>query len=184
MIERKKKDGGKLYLGFLDIEKAYDRVNREMLCRVLKKVRLSEKIVNIIRAMYVDTKARYRLGNIETDWVKSERGVRQGCILSLILFSMYIEELVVRLRRKNARVRVGRDKVCMLLYADDVVVMSESAYELQSLLDVVDEYGRDFGVNFSCEKSKVMIMNSSAGLNYTLSTPWRKAPSTEGATVK
>ena len=40
----------------------------------------------------------------------------------------------------------------MLLYADDVVVVNESAEELQSLLDVVDEYGRDFGVNFSKKK--------------------------------
>ena len=49
----------------------------------------------------------------------------------------------------------------MLLYADDVVVMSKSAKELQSLLDVVDSDGRDFGVRFSTEKSKVMIMNRS-----------------------
>ena len=161
MIERKKYHEGKLYLRFLDTEKAYHRVNREMLCRVLEKVRLSQKIVNIIRSIYVDTKARYRLGNIETDWVKSERGVRQGCILSPILFSMYTEELAARLGRMNAGVNIGRDKVCMLLYADDVVVMSESAEELKSLLDVVYEYGRDFGVNFSCEKSKIMIVNRS-----------------------
>ena len=116
MIERKKNDGCKLYLGFLDIEKAYDRVNREMLCRVLEKVGLCEKIVNIVRSMYVDTKARYKQGNIKTDWVKSERGHRQGCILPPILFSMYTEELAVRLRRMNAGVRVGRDKVYMWLF--------------------------------------------------------------------
>ena len=61
----------------------------------------------------------------------------------------------------NAGVNVGNDKICVLLYADDVVVMSESAEELQSLLDVVDGYGRDFGVRFSSEKSKVMIVNKS-----------------------
>ena len=154
IIERKRNDVGKLYLGFLNIKKAYDRINREMLCRVLEKVGLSEKTVNIVRSMYVDTKARYGLRNIETDWVKSERGIRQGCILSPILFSMYTRTLAVRLRRVNAEVRVGRDKVWMLLYADDVVVMSDSAEELQSLLDVVDEYGRDFGVNFSSGKKK------------------------------
>ncbi|MPD06982.1 hypothetical protein E2C01_102821 [Portunus trituberculatus] len=49
----------------------------------------------------------------------------------------------------------------MLLYADDVVVMSESAAELRRMLDVVDGYGRDFGVGFSSEKSKVMIVNRS-----------------------
>ncbi|XP_050705903.1 uncharacterized protein LOC126991179 [Eriocheir sinensis] len=65
------------------------------------------------------------------------------------------------MRRMNAGVRIGEDKVCVLLYADDVVVMSESAEELQSLLDVVGGYGRDFGVRFSSEKSKVMIVNRS-----------------------
>ena len=103
IIERKKNDGGKLYLGFLDIEKAYDRVNREMLCRVLEKVSLSEKVVNIVRSMYVDTRAKYKLGNLETDWVMSERGVRQGCILSPTLFSLYTEELAVRMKKNECR---------------------------------------------------------------------------------
>lgn len=56
---------------------------------------------------------------------------------------------------------MGNDEMCVLFYADDVVVMSESADEQQSLLDVVDGYGRDFGVRFSSEKSKVMIVNKS-----------------------
>ena len=161
MMERKKSKGGKLYLEFLDIEKAYDRVNREMVCKVLEKVGLSRKIVNIVRSMYENTRAKYRLGNIETEWVRSERGVRQGCILSPTLFSLYTEELAVRMRRMNAGVKVGTDRICLLLYADDVVVMSECADELQSLLDVVAQYGRDFGVRFSREKSKVMIVNRS-----------------------
>ena len=93
MIERKNLEGKKLYLGFLDIEKAYDRVNRGMLCKVLEKIGLSNKVVNVIRSMYENTRAKYRLGSIETDWVLSERGVRQGCILSPTLFSLYTEEL-------------------------------------------------------------------------------------------
>ena len=161
LIEKKRRERSKLYLCFLDIEKAYDRVNREILWKVLDKVGLSEKIVKIIRSMYEDTKAIYRLGTLETDWVRSERGVRQGCILSPTLFSLYTEELAVRIRRMNAGVKVGDDKSSILLYADDVVVMSETAEELQRLLDVVGEYGRDFCVRFSSEKSKVMIVNRS-----------------------
>ncbi len=44
-------------------------------------------------------------------------------------------------------------------YVDDVMAMSESADELQSLLDAVDGYGREFGVRFSSNKSKIMIVN-------------------------
>ena len=57
---------------------------------------------------------------------------------------------------------MGNDKICVLLYADDaVVMMSESADELRSLLDVVDRYGRDFGVKFCRRKSKIMMVNRS-----------------------
>ena len=59
----------------------------------------------------------------------------------------------------------------MLLYADDVVVMSESADELQSLLNVVEGYGKDFEVRFSIEKGKVMIVNRSEDESNAV---WRK----------
>ena len=85
---KKRKDGGKLYLGFLDLEKAHDRVDREM---------------------------------------------------SPTLFSSYTGELVARMRRMNAGVRVGNDRIGVLLYVDDVVVMSESAK-----FTLVDSYGVRF----------------------------------------
>ena len=147
MIEKKRKDGGKLYLGFLDIEKPYDRVNREMLGKILGKIGLSANITNIVHSMYVDTRAKYRLGD-RNGLGEEQRGVRQG--LSPTLFSLYTEELAARMRRLNAGVRVGNDRIGVLLYADDVVVMSESVGELESLLDVVDGNGKDFGVD-DCE---------------------------------
>ena len=81
--------------------------------------------------------------------------------MSPTLFSLYTEELAARMRRLNAGVRVGNDRIGVLLYADDIVVMGESANELQSLLDVVDGYGKDFGVRVSSEKSKVVMVNRS-----------------------
>ena len=122
------------------------------MCKVLEKVGLSDKIVRIIRSMYVGTRAKYRLGALETEWMRSERDVSQGCILSPTLFCLYTEELAARIRRMNAGVKVGDERVSVLLYADDVIVTSESAEELQELLDVVHGYGRDFGGRFSSEK--------------------------------
>ena len=159
MIERKKRDGDRVYMAFLDIEKAYDRVNREQLCRVLESVGVSEQMVRIVRSMYASMRAKYRLGVIETDWVYTRRGVRQGCILSPLLFGLYTEELAARMRQLDAGVKSGQDRLRMLLYADDALVMSEDANELQQMLDVVTLYGRDFDVKFGMDKSKVLIIN-------------------------
>ena len=78
------------------------------------------------------TRAKYRLGDIETDWVKEE--LHKDAYCHQPFFSSYTEELVARMRRMNAGVRVGNDRIGVLLYVDDVVVMNESADELQSLL--------------------------------------------------
>ena len=46
-----------------------------------------------------------------------------------------------------------------LMYADDVVILSESKEDLQRLLDTVSEYARDFNVKFSSEKSQVLVVS-------------------------
>ena len=159
LIERCKRENKSGYFAFLDIEKAYDRVNRELLCKVLSKCGLSEKFVRIIRSMYENTRARYMLGDIESDWVESKRGVRQGCILSPLLFALYTEELALRVKERGLGVTVGREKLCMLMYADDIIIMCETGNDLQELLDIVNGYGVDFCVKFSKDKSQIMVIN-------------------------
>ena len=107
-----------------------------------------------VRALSDTHTNRNRLG-------EEQEGVRQDCILSPTLFSLYTEELAARMRRINAGVRVRNDKISVLLYAEDVVVMSESVDQLQSLLDVMIDHGRDSELQFSSEKSKVMIVKRS-----------------------
>ena len=159
LLDACKRENRKGYFAFLDIEKAYDRVNREILCKVLSKCGMSQKMVNIIRSMYVNTRARYMLGDIESDWVESKRGVRQGCILSPLLFALYTEELALRVKESGLGMAVGNEKLSILMYADDIIIMSDSSDELQELLNVVNGYGEDFCVSFSQDKSQVMVIN-------------------------
>ena len=159
VIERAKKEGEKKYLAFLDIEKAYDKVRRDMLCKVLEIIGMSEKVVRIIRSMYENTRAKYSMGDIKTDWVYSKRGVRQGCVLSPLLFGLYVEELAVRVKRTGLGVKIGNDVLSVLMYADDVVLLSNNHTDLQVMLNAVSEYGEDYGVRFSKEKSQVLIIN-------------------------
>lgn len=63
--------------------------------------------------------------------------MRQGCVLSPTLLCLYTKELIARVRRMNAGMRVREEKISMPLHAD-VVVMSEPADELQSILDMLE----------------------------------------------
>ena len=160
MIEMCNRECRKGFFAFLDIEKAYDRVNRNVLFKVLRKCGMSDKIVKIIESMYENTKAKYNLGDIETEWVCSNRGVRQGCILSPVLFALYTEELAIRVKERNLGMRIGNEKLSILMYADDIIIMSDTSEELQEMLDVVNEYSDDFCVKFGMDKSLIMIVSS------------------------
>ena len=71
-----------------------------------------------------------------TDWFKIEKGVRQGCLLSLSLFNLYAEHIMrnARLDELQAGIKIGGRNINNLRYADDTTLMAESKEELKSLL--------------------------------------------------
>ncbi|KAF2347002.1 Reverse transcriptase domain [Trinorchestia longiramus] len=88
IIERKRKENKNMYLAFLDIEKVCDRVDHRRLLDIQEQMGFSEKIVNIVKSLYENTCAVYRLENLVMGQVRSVRGVGQGCILSPLLFGL------------------------------------------------------------------------------------------------
>ena len=76
-----------------------------------------------------------------TDWFKIEKGVQQGCLLSLYLFNLYAEHIMrnARLDEPQAGIKIGGGNINNLRYADDTTLMAESKEELKSLLMRVKE---------------------------------------------
>ena len=99
---------------------------------------IPDNIIDILKSLYRDTLTKYKLGDVESGWVRSSRGVRQGCILSPILFALFMEELTERVKESGLGVDVGGFKLPILLYADDVVLLAESNEDMQRILDIVD----------------------------------------------
>ena len=75
------------------------------------------------------------------DWFKTEKGVLQGCILSLYLFNLYAEYIMwnAGLDEAQAGIKITGRNINNLIYADDTSLMVESEEELKSLLMKVKE---------------------------------------------
>ena len=88
---------GRVYVGFIDLEKAYDRFNREALCQVLRMYDVGSKLLNVIKSMYVGSSAHVRVKGGETKRFMIDSGVRQVCIMLPWLFNVYMDAVMQKI---------------------------------------------------------------------------------------
>ena len=88
LIEVVKGRKEEIFVAFLDMEKAYDRVNRKKLFEVMRCYGVHEKLVRLIERIYDGSLVKFELEEVTTGWCKSDSGVRHGCPLSPLLFNI------------------------------------------------------------------------------------------------
>ena len=157
LIDIYNKKGKKLYTCFVDYQKAFDSVWRAGLFYKLLKYGMSRDIVNIIKNMYAKTSTCLKMGDEITPQFRTYCGVRQGCILSPKLFNLFINDIPGIFDDSCCPVALGRVSVSCLMYADDLVIFSESAGGLQNCLNKLHRYTKKWGLKLNLKKTKVLI---------------------------
>ena len=134
-------------LGFIDLEKAYDTVLREMAMATLRWMGVPEPEVRMVEGTYEETKGRVVCGQGILEEFRVDVGLRQGSALSPLLF-IAVEEVISR--------KVStRDILRKLLYADDLAVVADSEADLQERLVDWKEIFCKHGLRVSLEKTGV-----------------------------
>ena len=111
--------GGKLYLAFIDLRKAFDSVDRAALFLTLVKAGLSGPFLNAIKAMYRSVVSCVRVHNKVTEFVYCPFGVKQGCILSPALFSLFVNEIAIGMEaveKHGIQLQPGLVELFLLLF--------------------------------------------------------------------
>ena len=167
-LARKKK----LYLTFIDYEKAFDRVDHGLLWKKLEKLEINGKVLQVIRNLYEKTKACVRVNGEITDMFDCCIGVRQGDSLSPLLFIIFLNDFDVLLRSSCEGVTLNTNdahessvandlevlsKMYTLLYADDTLLLSESEADMQRALDATHQYCVRNNMTINASKTKFMI---------------------------
>ena len=151
-------------MGFIDLEKMYDRVNRKALWPVLRMYDVEDKRLSGIKNMYVDSSAFVRVKGSESELFRIDIGMRQECIMSPWLFNLYMDgvmEVKMGMERKGVRfLEDGREwRLPDLLYADDLVLYGESEEDLRMMVRWFSEVCRRRGLKFNAGKCKVIVLN-------------------------
>jgi hypothetical protein len=141
-IKARARKGQSTFACFLDIKKAYPSMHRATMLRKLAKAGVDGKLWRIISEMYTSTKTQIKVGDVLSDPYWVEVGLREGSVISPTLYSVFIDDVVSRLKLKlkNCGVTLGGIWLGILLYADDIVIMAESPEDLRRMLAVLERH--------------------------------------------
>ena len=109
--------------------------------KILKEVRIPDHLTCLLRKLYAGQEATVRTRCGTMDWLKTGKGVCQGCLLTPCLFNLYAEYIMrnAGLEEAQAGIKTAGRNINNLRYADDTNLMAESKEELKSFLMKVKE---------------------------------------------
>ena len=160
LIDYYSKRSSPVYVCFLDASKAFDRINHWTLFEKLIKRNVHRQIIRILVFWYCTQSFCTMWGGQISRCFTVTNGVRQGGILSPLLFSVYMDDLSELLNSSNVGCSLNGITTNHLLYADDTCLLAPSPAALQRLLNICSEFACENDVVFNEGKTKLMCYRS------------------------
>ena len=160
LIQLAKERKEELYAMFVDLKAAFDTVDRRILWEIMRKAGISKYLIERIKELYYETKVRVRVKDDLSEEFWTEIGLRQGCLLSPILFCIYIAGLEQELKKRNiGGVKIRNERVWSLAYADDIVLLAKNREALNDMAAMMRKFLKDRRMILSVEKTKVLVFH-------------------------
>ena len=154
------------YACAIDASKAFDKLNRAILWDKMIG-RIDDDILASLIKYYDNSLAIINNNNTTSAIFSTRLGVKQGGPLSPRLFAIYLEDLVDNIEAAGMGIQAGGNthKVNILLYADDIILVSQSTGELQAMLNMTSQYGIDHEIKFNPTKTNGIVFGGKAPAN-------------------
>ena len=153
-----------LYTCFVDFEKAFDWVNRDLLWSRLDSLGVRGPFLMALRGYYTNSQECVQTTDGLSSGFASHRGVKQGCPISPTLFGIFIdalEEHIIDHMGQELTIRIRNSLVPVLLYADDLILLASSPKELQHILDTLEAFCDKWELSVNLPKTKTMVFTRS-----------------------
>ena len=161
--------GSDVYCTLLDASPALDRVQYVMLFHSLIEKGICPVVCRFLVFLYTSQCIHVKWCNTLSDPCSILNGVKQGGVMSPILFSVYIDGLLVRLHDQGVGCRVEDVFLGAFAYADDLILLAPTLYATKSMLRVCEKFANEFSVTFNASKSKLIIRcKNISNCNFTL----------------
>ena len=158
-IQYYRANGSDVYVTLLDCSKAFDMVNFEKLFNCLNECGMCPLITRFLLNMYTSSEYYVRWNGMSSDSFPVKNGVKQGGVLSPLLFTLYTNPLIGKIVKTGLGCHIGDKCASIFIYADDIILLSPSRSAMQSLIDNCNNFANEFTLKFNPTKCKFMIFS-------------------------
>ena len=151
-----RKNKSNVYVMLLDATKAFDKVNYAKLFYQLIDRGHNPFIIRCLLYMYTHQCLNVSWNNSQSKYFSTTNGVKQGGVLSPILFSLYIDELLTRLKHSGYGCMVGYVYCGAFAYADDIALVASTTHALKAMCDICTNFAHEYDIQFNTAKCQLI----------------------------
>ena len=148
---------------FIDFSKAFDTVQHAILRKTLKLKNINGRFLNVLESLYKNLTSCVRVEDGLSDYFTCKIGTRQGCLISPILFCLFINDFVDHLKttfRNGIYVTENTCDLYALMYADDVSSVSDTIIQFQRQINCIAKFCDEVKIQINLDKMKIMVFRN------------------------
>ena len=141
-----------MFGALLDCSKAFDMVEWVTLFKELIRRQVSFVFLRVLLFIYSRQKCSVTWNGRKSFEFGVSNGVRQGAVSSPILFGLYLDKLIQMLRKSGIGCTIGKHYLGVMVYADDIILLSPSRLGLQAMINICQKFAATHNLQFSTHK--------------------------------
>ena len=164
LCERSLEHDNDVFICFVDYEKAFDRVDWVKLLGILREIDVDWRDRRLIVNLYMQQRAVVKVLQEHSEESEFGRGVRQGCCLSPLLFTLYAEAMMIEaMEGVDEGIKVGGKLLQDVRFADDQGMVADTENGLQKIMERLSATAEEYRMKINIKKTKVMRVSKSGG---------------------